>query len=81
MNWALDGYSYYVVTLSSYHYRFVHFSTYTSMDSVWKDNEEIKLKLIKNPVKFSANKLIYLISKFPSNNLLESNIRILLTYL
>ncbi len=81
MNWALDGYSYYGVTSTAYHYRFVHFSTYTSMDSVWKDNEEIKLKLIKNPVKFSANKLIYLISKFPSNNLLESNIRILLTYL
>ena len=51
------------------------------MNSAWKDNEEIKLKLLKKPVKFSANKLIYLISKFPSNNLLESNIRILLTYL
>lgn len=74
MNWALDGYSYYVVTLSSYHYRFVHFSTYTSMDSVWKDNEEIKLKLIKNPVKCSANKLIYLTNKFPPNNLLKYTI-------
>ncbi len=66
MNWALDGYSYYVVTLSSYHYRFVHFSTYTSMDSVWKDNEEIKLKLIKNPVKFITefftNYLLFYIS-------------------
>ncbi len=66
MNWALDGYSYYGVTLSSYHYRFVHFSTYTSMDSVWKDNEEIKLKLIKNPVKFITefftNYLLFYIS-------------------
>ncbi|PYE94594.1 hypothetical protein ATL10_100589 [Bacillus sp. 196mf] len=69
------------VTSSAYHYRFVHFSAYNSMNSAWKDNEEIKLKLLKKPVKFSANKLIYLISKFPSNNLLKSNIRILLTYL
>lgn len=66
MNWALDGYSYYGVTSTAYHYRFVHFSTYTSIDSVWKDNEEIKLKLIKNPVKFITefftNYLLFYIS-------------------
>lgn len=66
MNWALDGYSYYGVTSSAYHYHFVHFSTYNSMNSVWKDNEEIKLKLIKNPVKFITefftNYLLFYIS-------------------
>lgn len=44
------------------------------MNSAWKDNEEIKLKLLKKPVKFSANKLIYLTNKFPPNNLLKSTI-------
>lgn len=31
---------------------FVHFSPYAGMDSAWKDNEEIELKLTKKPVKF-----------------------------